>query len=358
MESMLCPVLIGRSAEVRALTDELDGAGRSDGGTVLLTGDAGVGKSRLVREVIADAAARGCLILTGRATESAVPVPFRPISEALMGAARSGIVPDARSTSDYRAALGTLVPEWSHPGDSDAEVSAVIIGEALLRMLSLPGWPARLLVLEDLHWADPETLAIVEYLADNVADSRILVLATLRDAEPSAGLKLLRSLTARRAAMRVHVRRLAPRAVTQMAAACLNVTEVPRAVTRLLADCDGLPFAVEEILAAAVSSGELVRGTVGWHVNNDVVTGVPSSIAGSVRNRIAGLGRQARNVIVSAAVLGRQFDWALLPSVADVGEPEALAALHEAHDVQLRASQLVPLGYCSPLVGGRSVREH
>jgi DNA-binding CsgD family transcriptional regulator len=335
MESMLCPVLVGRSAEMRALTDDLDAAGRSDGRAVLLTGDAGVGKSRLVREVIADAAARGYLILTGRATESAVPVPFRPISEALMGAARSGIVPDARSTSDYRAALGTLVPEWSHPGDGDAEVSAVIIGEALLRLLSLPGWPAGLLVLEDLHWADPETLAIVEYLADNVADSRILVLATLRDTEPSAGLKLLRSLTARRAAARVHVRRLAPRAVTQMAAACLNVTDVPRAVSRLLADCDGLPFAVEEILAAAVSSGELVRGTAGWQVNNDVVTGVPSSIVGSVRNRIAGLGQQARNVIVSAAVLGRQFDWALLPSVADVGESEALEALHEAHDVQL-----------------------
>jgi DNA-binding CsgD family transcriptional regulator len=120
-----------------------------------------------------------------------------------------------------------------------------------------------------------------------------------------------------------------------MAAACLEIADVPRSVSRLLADCDGLPFAVEEILAAAVSSGELLHGTTGWQVNDDVVTGVPSSIVGSVRNRIAALGRQARNVIVSAAVLGRQFDWTLLPSVADVGESEALDALHEAHEVQL-----------------------
>jgi DNA-binding CsgD family transcriptional regulator len=335
MESMLCPVLIGRGAELRTLTRELDAAGRSHGSAVLVIGDAGIGKSRLVREAIAVAAERNYLILTGRATESAVPVPFRPIIEALMGAARSGVVPDAPSTCDYRAALGTLVPEWSRPGDSDAEVSPVIIGEALLRILSLPGWPAGLLVLEDLHWADPETLAIVEYLADNVADSRILCVATLRDTVPSAGLDLVRSLTARRAATRVDVRRLSSRAVSQMAAACLAVPELPRAVSRLLADCDGLPFAVEEILAAAVSSGELVHGAGGWQVNNDVVTGVPSSIVGSVRNRIAGLGQQARNVVVSAAVLGRQFDWTLLPSVADVGESEALAALHEAHDVQL-----------------------
>src|SRR5271165_463512 len=335
MESMLCPVLIGRSAEMRALTRELDAAGQSHGTAVLLTGDAGVGKSRLVREIIAAAAARGYFILAGRATESAVPVPFRPITEALMGAARSGIVADGPGTSHYRAALGTLVPEWSRPGDGDAEVSPVIIGEALLRMLSMPSWPAGLLVLEDLHWADPETLAIVEYLADNIAASKVLCLATLRDTEPSVGLDLLHSLSARRAATRIHVPRLTPRAVTQMAAACLDVPDVPRSVSRLLADCDGLPFAVEEILAAAVSSGELVHGGTGWQVNDDVVTGVPSSIVGSVRNRIAGLGRQARNVIVSAAVLGRQFDWALLPSVADVGESEALEALHEAHDVQL-----------------------
>src|SRR5580704_4721023 len=335
MESMLCPVLIGRSAEMRALTGELDAAGQGRGAAVLVTGDAGVGKSRLAREAIALAASRRYFVLTGRATESAVPVPFRPISEALMGAARSGKVPDAPGISDYRAALGTLVPEWSRPGDAGAEVSPVIFGEALLRLLALPAWPAGLLVLEDLHWADPETLAILEYLADNIATASVLCLVTLRDTEPSAGLDLLHSVSARRAATTVQVPRLTPRAVSQMAAACLDVTDVPRSITRLLADCDGLPFAVEEILAAAVSSGELVHGTTGWQVDDDVVTGVPSSIVGSVRNRIAALGRQARNVIVSAAVLGRQFDWALLPSVADVGESEALDALHDAHEVQL-----------------------
>jgi predicted ATPase len=79
MESMLCPVLIGRGAELRTLTHELDAAGRSHGSAVLVIGDAGIGKSRLVREAIAVATERNFLILTGRATESAVPVPFRPI---------------------------------------------------------------------------------------------------------------------------------------------------------------------------------------------------------------------------------------------------------------------------------------
>src|SRR5260370_10936600 len=121
MESMLCPVLIGRSAEMRALTEQLDAAGQGKGGAVFVTGDPGVGKSRLAREAIALAASRGYFVLTGRATESAVPVPFRPLTEALMGAARSGVVPEGPGPSDYRAALGTLVPEVSPPGEGGAQ---------------------------------------------------------------------------------------------------------------------------------------------------------------------------------------------------------------------------------------------
>jgi DNA-binding CsgD family transcriptional regulator len=332
---MLCQVLIDRSAELGALSGALAAATEGRGEMVFVTGDAGVGKSRLVREAVSLASGRGLRVLGGRATESAVPVPYRPVTEALMGAARAGIVPEAPGIADYRAALGALVPEWSRPGDGNAEVSPVIFGEALLRMLALPGDRGGLLTLEDLHWADPETLAIVEYLADNVATAHVLCLVTLRDTEPSACLDLMRSVCARRAATRIEVPRLPRRAVAEMAAACLHTPELPPAVSQLLADCDGLPFAVEEILAAAVSSGELVRSETGWEVDDGVVTGVPASIVGSVRNRLAALGPSARNVVVYAAVLGRQFDWTLLPGVAGISAADALDALDEAHKVQL-----------------------
>ena len=335
MGAMLCPVLIDRAAEKDDLTAVLDAAGQGHGSTVFVTGDPGVGKSRLVREVTEAAAGRGFFVLTGRATESSVPVPFRPISEALLGAARAGVAPDALGIADYRPALGTLVPEWSRPTDGDAEVSPVIVGEALLRMLSLSQWPGSLLVLEDLHWADPETVAIVEYLADNLSSTSVACMVTTRDTAPSAAHDLLRSVVARRAASVVEVPRLDAEAVTRMTAACLGVTAVPPAVSALLADCDGLPFAVEEILAAARSSGQLTPGPDGWHVDDQVVTRVPSSIVGSVHNRISALGPSARTVLVSAAILGRQFDWTLLPRVAGVGEAEVLDALHEAHGLQL-----------------------
>jgi DNA-binding CsgD family transcriptional regulator len=335
MVAMLCPVLISRDAELHALDAALERARQGAGGVLILAGDAGVGKSRLATELASQALAQGTDVLRGRATESVVPVPFRPITEALMKVARTGVIPNAPEMASYRPALGSLVPEWSRPEDGEAEISPLILGEALIRLLTPPGSKGAVLILEDLHWADPETLAIVEYLADNLAGTRVLCVATLRDSEPSAGLDCVRALNARRAVALVEVRRLMDWAVNEMAAACLGTHDVPAAVTELLADCDGLPFAVEEILAAAVSSGQLVNGPDGWEVNKRVSTSVPDSIVGSVRHRLGGLGPLAGDLLASAAVLGRQFDWTLLPGMAGAAETDVLAELQRAQHVQL-----------------------
>ncbi len=331
MKSMLCPVLIGREAELGVLTAALDKAEAGEGGVVFLAGEAGVGKSRLARELSAIAASRGFAVLTGRAAESAVPVPFRPVAEALMRAARGGLTADAPQLADYRPALGSLVPEWKRPGDGGAEISGIIVGEGILRLLTLPGRAGALLVLEDLQWADPETSTIVEYLADSLGDSRVLCLATVRDDEPSAGLDAVRSIVARRAAAVIDVPRLTGPAMKRMAAACLGTAEVPRTLSGLLGECDGLPFAVEEMLAAAGAPGALS----GQKDAGGLTASVPDSIAGSVRNRLAALGPAVGNVLASAAVLGRQFDPALVPPVAGVAESVVLESLDQAWQAML-----------------------
>jgi DNA-binding CsgD family transcriptional regulator len=332
---MLCPVLIGREAELGVLTAALDKAESGAGGVVFLAGEAGVGKSRLARELSTLAASRGFAVLTGRAAESAVPVPFRPVAEALMRAARGGLTADAPQLADYRPALGSLVPEWKRAGDGGAEISGIIVGEGILRLLTLPGRAGALLVLEDLQWADPETSTVVEYLADSLAGSRVLCLATVRDDEPSAGLDAVRSIVARRAAATIDVPRLSEPAIERMAAACLGTGEVPDLVSGLLADCDGLPFAVEEMLAAAEASGELAARLAGRRDVGGLTAGVPDSIAGSVKNRLAALGPAVSNVLASAAVLGRQFDPALLPSMAGISESVVLESLDQAWQAML-----------------------
>ena len=326
-------MLVGRDAELGVLTAAVSRAEGGAGGVVFLVGDAGAGKSRLAGEVCAVASSRGFLVLAGRAAESAVAVPFRPVAEALMRAARGGLAADAPQVAHYRPALGSLVPEWSRPGEGSAEISGVILGEALLRLLALPGRKGALLVLEDLQWADPETLAIVEYLADNLGGSHVLCVATIRGGEPSAGRDAVLSIGSRRAAATVDVPRLTERAVLEMAAACLGTAEWPQAVTRLLGECDGLPFAVEEVLAAAASPGGLAGETAGWQASGEVA--VPVSIAWSVRNRLTSLGPGVGDVLAWAAVLGRQFDWTLLPRLADVPDAAVLTALRQAREVLL-----------------------
>ncbi|HET7017566.1 MAG TPA: ATP-binding protein, partial [Streptosporangiaceae bacterium] len=295
-------MLISRDTELRQLIGGLNAAQLGQGNVLFLTGDPGVGKSRLASDLCNLAAERGFRVVSGRAVESASPLPFRPVTEALMKIARTDGIPESAEIDDYRPALATLVPVWGQPGtDGEAEISPLILGEALIRLLSLyggpgTGRPGTVLLLEDIHWADPETLAIVHYLVDNLAGKSVLCLATLRDSQPSAGLDTMRAIHARRAASMIAVPRLTSGEVVQLAACCLQTDEVPPVLARrLLADCDGLPFAVEEILAAAVSSGEIVRGPDGWVVDENVTTGVPASILGSVRNRLTALGPQITN---------------------------------------------------------------
>ena len=244
--------LVGRDAEIAALTTALDLADQSTG-LVVLAGEAGVGKSRLSRELAEAATARGFVVLAGRAVQSTSPVPLRPIVEALIGVARTTDMRDLPAVAEYRRALAAIVPDWGEPGEPAAEISPLILGEALLRLLANLDGKDTLLVLEDLQFADPETLAIVEYLADNLAGERVLCLATLRDAEPSEALNVVRSLRARRAATVIDVHRLTACPVERMAASWLDGEPPRRFLRRLVADSEGLPYAVEEILASAVS---------------------------------------------------------------------------------------------------------
>jgi DNA-binding CsgD family transcriptional regulator len=335
MSSMQCGVLVGREAELGALSAALDQTSTS-GGLVVLAGEAGVGKSRIARELAALAASRDYTVVSGRAVQASSPVPLRPFIEALIAVARTTAMEDMPAVAEYRHALASIVPDWGERGESAAELSPLILGEAVLRLLSDLGGKGTVLVLEDLQFADPESVAIVEYLADNLAGERVLCVATLRDTEPSLAQEMVKAVHARRAATVINIPRLARAEVEQMAAACLGQSSAPSQIMgRLLADCEGLPFAVEEILADAVSSGELVRGDGGWHVNEAVTTGVPISIAESVRRRLAELGPHVADVVAAAAVLGRQFDWTLLPEMVGAAESDVLNALQQACEAQL-----------------------
>ena len=312
---LLCPVVIGREAETDALRSALAAAGDGAGRLMFLAGEAGIGKSRLAAELAAEARARGVRVLTGRAVPASAASPYRPLTEALLQALRARPFPADDGLAPWRPALRGILPAIAGTrGDGPGDHSPEMRGEAVLQLLRrLAGPGGLLLVLEDLHWADPDTLAVLEYLSDNLSAEPVLGLVTCRDepATPAAG--LMARLHGRRAAARIALGRLSAGEVAAMVRACLPgaAEDVIARVQRL---ADGIPFLVEESLAAP---------------------GVPSSFAEGVRARLAGLSEAERLVLDTAALFGRQFDWRLLPRATGLDADVVADALERGVESQL-----------------------
>jgi DNA-binding CsgD family transcriptional regulator len=310
---------VGRDDEMSLLGQALMDAEGGRGRAVVLAGEAGVGKSRLLRELVDVATGHGTPVLAGRAVDGASPSPFRALAEALLSHLRHR---DAGVDEPFRSVLGRLLPGWA-PGPPVTGDVTVLLGEAVLRLLGVVAGPGGcVLALEDLHWADVETLSVVEYLADNAADAPVLVLMTARDDEPSESVGWLRRLAARRAVRWVEVRRLDAVETEAMAAACLGAGTVPAAMQLLLAaGAEGLPFLVEELLTAGVDAA----------APQPVV---PETFADTVRRRLRAA-PGADEVLRPAAVLGRAFDWGLLPGITGLPLEEVALRLRRATERRL-----------------------
>jgi DNA-binding CsgD family transcriptional regulator/tetratricopeptide (TPR) repeat protein len=327
------PHVVGRDREVEALTEALDRTRAGGGGAIFLTGEAGIGKSRLARYAAGRAFDEGMRVLKGRGTSIGPMVPFRPIAEALLGLFR-GEPPDDSALGPYKPVLGTLIPEW-HDHRSTTE-SVVVLAEAVLRLLaSVARKTPCLLVLEDLHDADAETLAVIEYLADNLEEQPVLLLATIRT-EPGNALELIRQIVQRGAATQLDLRRLTQPEVERMAAACLESDSVPAELcARLWTDSAGNPFLVEELLHGMVSGGLLVAGAQGWQVLGELKLPVPAAFVRSVAHRIDRLGPQGREVLSIAAVLGHRFPLSVVQKVTGTDDRQLLSHLHAGVAAQL-----------------------
>ncbi len=253
---------------------------------------------------------------------------LRPIAEAVVGFARGRAVPDY--LAEFLPILGRFVPGWS--ASIGPEGSPVLVGEALLRLAAGQSH-GMLLVLEDLHWADPDTLQVVEYLADHIATAPLALLATLRP-DPGDGAAVTTGLADRNSADLVMLSRLSPDESAQLAAACLGVTDLSADLRDLIDAADGLPLLVEDLLADAAARDVLVREADAWTVTQ-MAASAPPSYSVSVAARLRARGPTAEQVLKAAAVLGREFDEALLCTVTSLSAPDVAAALRTAQESQL-----------------------
>jgi DNA-binding CsgD family transcriptional regulator/tetratricopeptide (TPR) repeat protein len=324
--------LVARAREVVLLDGLLDEAARGRGRVVLVTGEPGVGKSRLVAEHVERARSAGTPVLVGRAVEGGGA--FRPLADALLAHQRQGRLPPADALGPFAPALGRLVPGWAAAGDPDAGLDLpLLVSEGLVRLLRLLGSGSGVvLALDDLHWADADTLTVLDRLAEAVQGLPALLVLAAREGQQPA----LERLRAAAGVEALPLRRLAAADAAALALSCAGDRALPRAVLQHVVDhADGLPFLVEELLRALVDSGALVPTGSGWEAGPLVRTAVPASFAAVVRQRLSRLDDQARQVVEVAAVVGRAVDWRMLVGLSGLPETAVLEGLRRAVDVGL-----------------------
>jgi DNA-binding CsgD family transcriptional regulator/tetratricopeptide (TPR) repeat protein len=288
-------VFVGRLRELEELEVALDETKAGSGATVLIVGEAGIGKSRLTAEFAGRAEDAGFEVLLGRAIDLVgTELPYQPFVEAL------------RPLRDPRQAEG-----------QKAGSQLRVFEETLALVTEHAAAAPVLLVLEDLHWADTSTLDLVVFLAHNLGNRPVLLLATYRADELSSAERMHRLADGVRRSESGMVLQLGPLAddeltllVAARAESALSAGLTAAIVTR----SEGNPFFAEELLAAAEDqSGEL-----------------PTGLRDLLLQRVIRLDAQTQSLLRVAAAAGRDVAYPLLSAVAELPEREVRASLRLA----------------------------
>ncbi len=292
--------MVGRDGELGRLLTLLDDAAAGRAVVALVSGDAGVGKSRLVGEVSRLAASRGFTVLSGQCAELGDSVPYLPLADALRSAAQATGVRDALSS---RPALSRLLPEAGDGQRADEDRSGLarqqMFGGVLGLLTELAAAAPVLLVLEDLHWADASTRDLVTFLSRMLHRERVALIGTYRtdDLHRRHPLRpVVAELQRLPSVISVDLAPLAPSALAEHLTAAapgrLDATEL----NDIMARAEGNAYYAEELLAALVTGDPAERRSL------------PAGLAALLLSRVEQLSDATQRVLRAAAVAGRKAD--------------------------------------------------
>jgi DNA-binding SARP family transcriptional activator len=305
------PGLVGREVELRQAIAALDEAGMATR-VVLVEGEPGIGKTRLVEELASRAASRGTAVHWGRAFEGgATPAmwPWLPPLRALVG---------------RRDDAGAVAPEVATLIGSDDDAAAAPSGDRTRYRLfdAVAGLIAAraterplMLVLDDLQWADLPSLELLIFLAGQLSDEPVLLACTVRELEVGRNdgvVEALAALSRAHATRRISLRGLSHLATAQLVEAAAGGSVAPEVIAAIQLRAEGNPFYVTELARLVVVEGGRADPLGAVSPGGDVPTGVRDV----VRRRIALLPDDTVGLLRTAAVIGRDVDLDLLVAAA------------------------------------------
>ena len=331
-------MLVGREQELAALRSAVSRTAEGRSVVLVLGGEAGVGKSRLVQAAFAGGPGADVRVLTGGCIElGGEGLPLVPLVEALRALVRTTPADDLdRLLGPARRELARLLPELAQDGGPPpAAGSTAQLFELVLGVLTRLGQQQPLvLVVEDLHWADRSTLDLVAFLVRALQGTRVLLVLTYRSDEVdrrSPLRPLLSGWERLRGVERVQLQRFARDEVAAQVAAILGSPPEPALVDVVHDRSEGNAFFVEELVRT-------VRDGAAAH-------DLPPSLRDVLLSRAEQLSRPAQRLLRTAAVAGRWVPERLLAEVAAVPAAELYEALREAVDAFLLVVDGTGRGY-------------
>jgi ATP/maltotriose-dependent transcriptional regulator MalT len=340
--------MVGRQAELDRLLGLLGAAAEGRPVVALVSGDAGVGKTRLVTELAARARERGFAVLSGRCAELADTIPYLPLADALRDAATgpspAGPLLDALAARPVLARLlpdrdGSLPPGGDMPGLAQQQLFGAVLG----MLAELAAASPVLLVLEDLHWADGSTRDLVTFLSRVLHRERLAIVATYRTDDLYRRHPLRPVVTELLRLPGVTAVHLGPLDSSAMAEHLTTLSSRPldaAALGQMITRAEGNAYYAEELLAAAAGPGRPPGPEPSAGSGLPPAAGLPAGLADLLVARMERLSGTAQQVLRAAAVTGRRVDDELVRQASGLAAPEYEEAVREAVAHQL----LVPDG--------------
>lgn len=311
---------VGRAEELADLASAFDDAASGRGSLVLVTGEPGIGKTRLMSELAQVAGQHGARVVTGRCWEEGGAPPYWPWTQVVrsVGGDLEQLAAPADSHAGQRGPASGVVPESER----------VRMFDAVGRFLAAASSEGPLLVtLDDVHAADEPSLLLLRFLGQAFAEARVLLVASYREAERRVRERGDVFAELARVGRRIPLRGLTSADIEAYVETVTGSRPTRQVAARLHEITGGNPFFVEEIvhLLAAEDALESLDETP-----KDPFLRIPEEVRALIRRRVAGLPREAVAILRVAAVIGREFDLHLLQRTSRLSPARLLAVLGEA----------------------------
>ena len=331
---------VGRAGELAALTADLDAAVGGRGGVVLVAGEPGIGKTRLAEELAARATARGALVLWGRCWEGAGAPSFWPWVQIVRAyvqvqagdpaSLRHDLGAGAADIAQLVPAVRDRIPDLPAPPPLEPEAARFRLFDSLAGFLRTAA--ARrplLLVLDDLHWADVPSLALLRFMSRELEGTGSLVVGSYRQSEVGQGHPLLAAVAdlARGQHRWLLLGGLGQRDVASFVALVAGAEPSDELAAEVYRQTDGNPFFVTEVVRLLASQGRLDPAARGAAVLGG---GLPEGVRAVVAERLGHLSDDCRRILEVAAVVGRDFELRVLQLASGLDTERLLVLLEEA----------------------------